>query len=111
MKAAYYEKNGDLDVIKVSDNLDKPTINDNEVLVRVKATSINMIDAVMRKGYPGLAISFPHIPGGDIAGEVVEVGSSVTNYKLGDRVVSFPIVLSDNRNPKFDENPQLNFGW
>ena len=111
MKAAYYESNGDLDVIRYSEDFPKPEIKENEVLVRVKATSVNMIDTVMREGYPTLQISFPHIPGGDIAGEVVEVGSGVTNFKSGDRIVSFPIILSDKENPKFAENPQLNFGW
>jgi NADPH:quinone reductase-like Zn-dependent oxidoreductase len=111
MKAAYYESNGDLDVIRYSEDFPKPDIKDNEVLVKVKATSINMIDTVMREGYPTLQISFPHIPGGDISGEVVEVGSGVSNFKSGDRIVSFPIILSDKENPKFAENPQLNFGW
>lgn len=111
MKAAYYESNGDLDVIRYSQDFPKPEIKENEVLVKVKATSINMIDTVMREGYPTLQISFPHIPGGDISGEVVEVGSGVSNFKSGDRIVSFPIILSDKENPKFAENPQLNFGW
>jgi NADPH:quinone reductase-like Zn-dependent oxidoreductase len=111
MKAAYYESNGDLEVIKYTEDFPKPEIKDTEVLVKVKATSINMIDTVMRKGYPGLQISFPHIPGGDISGEVVEVGSGVSKFKPGDRIVSFPIVLSDKENPKFADNPQLNFGW
>ena len=111
MKAAYYESNGNLEVIKFSEDFPKPEINNNEVLVKVKASSINMIDTVMRNGYPGLQISFPHIPGGDISGEVVEVGSKVKDFKEGDRIVSFPIVLSDKQNPKFEDNPQLNFGW
>lgn len=111
MKAAYYESNGDLDVIRYSEDFPKPEIKETEVLVKVKATSVNMIDTVMREGYPTLQISFPHIPGGDIAGEIVEVGSGVTNFKSGDRIVSFPIILSDKENPKFAENPQLNFGW
>lgn len=111
MKAAYYEKNGGIEVINYSENFDKPTINENEVLVKVKATSINMIDTVMRQGYPGLDISFPHIPGGDIAGEIVETGANVNEFKTGDRIVSFPIILSEIQDPKYVDNPQLNFGW
>lgn len=111
MKAAYYEKNGSLEVIKYSEDFEKPSIDENEVLVRVKATSVNMIDTVMREGYPGLGIQFPHVPGGDIAGEIVEVGNSITKFKVGDRIVSFPIILSENKDPKFEDNPQLNMGW
>lgn len=111
MKAAYYEKNGGLEVINYSEDFDKPSINEDEVLVKVKATSINMIDTVMRQGYPGLGISFPHIPGGDIAGEIVVTGAKVDEFEPGDRIVSFPIVLSERQDPKNTDNPQLNFGW
>jgi len=111
VKAAYYEKNGGLEVLNYSQEFEKPSIKDDEVLVRVKATSVNMIDTVMRNGYPGLNINFPHIPGGDIAGEIVEIGDSVSSFNNGDRIVSFPIVLSDKKDPKYIDNPQLNFGW
>jgi NADPH:quinone reductase-like Zn-dependent oxidoreductase len=46
-----------------------------------------------------------------MAGEVAEVGSSVSKFSVGDRVVSFPIVLADNIDPKYKEDPQLQFGW
>jgi NADPH:quinone reductase-like Zn-dependent oxidoreductase len=111
MKAAYYESNGGLEVIKVKNDFEKPNIKENEVLLKVNSTSVNMIDTVMRNGYPGASLQFPHIPGGDMAGEVAEVGSSVSKFSVGDRVVSFPIVLADNIDPKYKEDPQLQFGW
>lgn len=111
MKAAYYEAIGGLEVIKFKVDFEKPKIKEDEVLLKVKSTSINMIDTVMRNGYPGTKLEFPHIPGGDMAGEVAEVGSAVSKFSNGDRVVSFPIILADKIDPKYKEDPQLQFGW
>lgn len=64
-----------------------PLINDNEVLVKVKATSINPIDYKIRGGYlPHLVPSFPAILHGDVSGIVEKTGVNVTGFKAGDRV-------------------------
>lgn len=94
MKAALLKEHGTPDKLVYTD-FDTPSILPNEVLVRVQATSVNQADLVIRKGYPGLTIPLPHIPGGDIAGVVEEVGSNVTQWKKGDRVVSYPIALEN----------------
>nr|GMD15671.1 putative quinone-oxidoreductase homolog, chloroplastic [Ipomoea batatas] len=67
-----------------------PTPNKNEVLLKLEATSINPIDWKMQKGMirPLLPGKFPYIPATDVAGEVVEVGSGVKNFKAGDKVVA-----------------------
>ncbi|XP_057447736.1 chloroplast envelope quinone oxidoreductase homolog [Lotus japonicus] len=72
-----------------------PTPKKNEILLRLEATSINPIDWKMQKGLllrPLLPPSFPHIPCGDVAGEVVEVGAQVKDFKVGDKVIA--ILLS-----------------
>ncbi|KAK8541595.1 hypothetical protein V6N13_137803 [Hibiscus sabdariffa] len=67
-----------------------PSPKEDEVLVKVEATSINPLDLRIQKGvvWPFLPRKFPNIPGIDVAGEVVKVGSGVKNYKAGDKVVA-----------------------
>jgi NADPH:quinone reductase-like Zn-dependent oxidoreductase len=66
-----------------------PKYEANEVLVRVLATSVNPIDWKIREGAmkERMSLKFPVILGRDVAGEVVEVGSQVKNFKPGDRVM------------------------
>ncbi|MGZ3782405.1 MAG: zinc-dependent alcohol dehydrogenase family protein [Pseudobdellovibrionaceae bacterium] len=64
-----------------------PQVKKGHVLVRVRATSVNPLDTKLRNGViPALSPAFPAILHGDFAGEVVEVGSEVTDLKVGDRV-------------------------
>ncbi len=66
-------------------DLPEPTPGSGQVLVRVRATSLNYRDLAVASGsYPGLAL--PLIPLSDGAGEVVAVGAGVTRVKVGDRV-------------------------
>ncbi|KAK8288101.1 hypothetical protein V6Z12_D07G103500 [Gossypium hirsutum] len=67
-----------------------PPPNKGEILLKLEATSLNPIDWKIQKGIlrPLLPRKFPHIPASDVAGEVVQVGPGVTNYKVGDKVVS-----------------------
>jgi NADPH:quinone reductase-like Zn-dependent oxidoreductase len=67
----------------------------NEVVVRTRAVGLNFVD-----GIPGFAyrlimpwVTFPTIVGGDVAGEVVEVGPGVTRFKVGDRVLGHAVGL------------------
>lgn len=66
-----------------------PQIKDNEVLVRTKAISINPADAIVRSNKDVswvFGTDQPFIPGWDISGEVVGVGSKVAGFKIGDQV-------------------------
>ncbi|XP_052171023.1 chloroplast envelope quinone oxidoreductase homolog isoform X1 [Diospyros lotus] len=67
-----------------------PVPTKGEVLVKLEATSVNPVDWKIQKGMfrPIIPRKFPHIPSTDIAGEVVEVGSGVNNFKAGDKVVA-----------------------
>ena len=55
------------------------------VLVRVALSSLNYKDALAATGHPGVARKFPHVPGVDVAGTVVESGSS--EFRPGDQVI------------------------
>jgi NADPH:quinone reductase-like Zn-dependent oxidoreductase len=93
MKAVVLYENGDIDKLKYIEDFPIPSIKSNEVLVNVKATSVNRIDLLIRNGYPGLNLRFPHIIGGDITGIISETGKDVKNFKVGDRVISWPIII------------------
>lgn len=91
MKAIVIEEYGDKNVL-VEKEIEAPKISTNQVLVEVHATSINPIDWKVREGYLKeiLPFEFPIILGWDAAGVVVETGSNVTGFKVGDRVFTRP---------------------
>ncbi|XP_021736913.1 quinone-oxidoreductase homolog, chloroplastic-like [Chenopodium quinoa] len=63
----------------------------DEVLVKIEAATLNPIDLKIQNGIlrPFLPRKFPTIPGTDVAGEVVQIGSAVKRFKTGDKVVAF----------------------
>jgi NADPH2:quinone reductase len=64
-----------------------PDVADHQVLVRVRATSVNPVDYKVRRGdAPGLCPEQPAVLHGDVAGEVVEAGADVTDFAVGDAV-------------------------
>jgi NADPH:quinone reductase-like Zn-dependent oxidoreductase len=93
-KAVRFEKYGGIDVLKVVD-VDRPVPQAGEVLVQVKAAGINPGEAAIREGvfaelWPA---TFPSGQGSDFAGVVVELGSGVDGFDVGDEVIGF----TDNR--------------
>jgi NADPH:quinone reductase-like Zn-dependent oxidoreductase len=91
MRAVVINEYGSKNVL-VEQELPKPEIKANQVLVEVYATSINPIDWKLRAGYlkQMLDWSFPIILGWDVAGKIVEVGSEVKDFKVGDEVFARP---------------------
>ena len=69
----------------VKSDCEIPTIKDDEVLVKVLATGICGTDFGIYKGYREVEEGL--IPGHEFIGEIVKLGSSVTGYEVGDRVV------------------------
>ncbi|XP_057458472.1 quinone-oxidoreductase QR1, chloroplastic-like [Lotus japonicus] len=87
MHAVHYDAyGGELKHVEVS----IPTPKKNEVLLRLEAISINPVDWKIQNGLlrPLIPRKFPYIPCGDVAGEVVEVGSLVKNFRVGDKVIA-----------------------
>jgi NADPH:quinone reductase-like Zn-dependent oxidoreductase len=87
MKAIAYQKFGNTDVLQTVEQ-PKPTIQSNQVLVKVKAFSINPMDWKIRKGEMTLmsGSKFPKNTGTDFAGIVEDIGASVSGFKKGDEV-------------------------
>ena len=89
MKALYYDALGGYQGIK-SGVLPVPEITGGEVLVRVKAFSLNHLDVhVMSGNYPG-RIPLPHIFASDASGVVEQVGAGIRHIAPGDEVIVFP---------------------
>ncbi|KAH7029142.1 zinc-binding oxidoreductase [Microdochium trichocladiopsis] len=65
-----------------------PEIGDNEVLVKLHAASLNFRDLAIPQGQYPMPVKTPVVAGSDGAGEVLQVGSRVTKWKQGDRVVT-----------------------
>lgn len=67
-----------------------PECGGNEVLVKVKATSVNPIDYKLRSGAAKarMPLDFPAILGRDLSGEVIETGRNVTGFRKGQRVMA-----------------------
>jgi NADPH:quinone reductase-like Zn-dependent oxidoreductase len=89
MKALYFQEHGELDVIRFGDVPD-PKLASGQVLMKVRACALNHLDIWVRRGWPGLKLAMPHWCGADVAGEIVEVGVGVSDWKKGDRVVVDP---------------------
>src|SRR5438874_2445074 len=91
MKAIVYCEYGSPDVLKFED-VEKPIPNDNQVLIKVRAASLNFIDpGLMRGPWPLRLMTGLRKPektrlGGDVAGQVEAVGKNVTEFKTGDEV-------------------------
>jgi NADPH:quinone reductase-like Zn-dependent oxidoreductase len=88
MKAVRIHQFGGPEVLTYEDIPD-PKPRKDQVLVRVRACSMNHLDIFVRKGLPG--VNLPHIMGSDIAGEIAEVGEYITDLKVGQRVLIAPM--------------------
>lgn len=83
-----YNKNKDL----MSAEMPEPSMKENEVLVQVHATGVNLLDSKIKSGEFKLILpyKFPFILGHDVAGLVVKVGAEVKKFKVGDEVYARP---------------------
>lgn len=88
MKAVRIHQFGGPEVLRY-DDIPDPQPRKDQVLVRVKAVSLNHLDLWVRKGLPG--VKLPHILGSDVAGEIVELGDYATDFKAGQRVIVAPM--------------------
>jgi len=92
MKAIVFHEHGGLDQLRYEDFPD-PELGPQDVLVRVRAVSLNGFDPMILNGIPGLRTPLPMIPGADFAGELVELGSDVdrSRWQKGRRVTVVPL--------------------
>jgi NADPH:quinone reductase-like Zn-dependent oxidoreductase len=87
MKAVYLTETGSPEVLQYGE-LPEPSMGPTDVLIRVRACSLNRLDVFTREGSHGTRISPPHVLGGDVAGEVVRVGTAVEACQPGQRVIA-----------------------
>jgi len=115
MKAIVYEKFGPPDVFELKE-VEKPTPKNDELLVRVHATSVNAIDKIFRSG-DSLLFGFTKIMAGfnkpkfkilgfDVSGEVESIGKKVTKFKSGDLIYGAP--MSPGANAEYFCFPEKN---
>jgi NADPH:quinone reductase-like Zn-dependent oxidoreductase len=95
MKAVLVTKYGGPEVLKVME-VPKPAPKGKEVLIKIHTAAVNNTDPIFRKGKPfisrfftGLSKPKHTIPGDVLAGEIVEIGKSVTKFKTGARVYGY----------------------
>lgn len=89
MKVSRIHECGGPEVIRYED-APTPIPKANEVLVRVRACSLNHLDLWVRGGLRTLRLTFPWILGSDAAGEVVQAGELCSRVKVGDRILVAP---------------------
>src|SRR3954468_13533888 len=95
MKAAVYTRYGPPEVVRIGE-VDKPSVGDHDLLVRVHATTVNRTDCAYRAARPlfmraltGLARPRRTVLGTEFAGVVEEAGGGVTSFAVGDRVFAY----------------------
>jgi NADPH:quinone reductase-like Zn-dependent oxidoreductase len=83
-----YKKKGALHLSE----LPAPVLQDNDVLIRIHATAVNLIDSKVRDGEFKLILPYrpPFVLGHDLAGTVVRIGNKVRRFKVGDEVYARP---------------------
>jgi NADPH:quinone reductase-like Zn-dependent oxidoreductase len=95
MRAIVYTKYGPPDVLQLKE-VEKPIAKDNEILIKVYATTVNRTDCATIRAIPffarlvtGLLKPKKQIPGTEFAGEIEAVGKNVSFLKVGDKVFGF----------------------
>lgn len=90
MKATQYNAFGSSEVISFNEVLTPEIKDENEVLIKVKAASVNPLDIKIRLGYMQQMrpVQIPFTPGLDASGIVVAVGNNVSNFTIGDEVIA-----------------------
>jgi len=89
MRALVCNEYGPPEKLRIEEQ-DDPTPGEGQVLVAIKAAGINFPDVLMIGGNYQVKIPPPFVPGGETAGIVEAIGTGVTRYKPGDRVIAIP---------------------
>jgi NADPH:quinone reductase-like Zn-dependent oxidoreductase len=90
MKTVLFRQHGGPEVLEYAD-FPAPEPKPGQALVRLHAAALNRMDVLVRNGWPGLKLEFPHINGADGAGEIVSINSPLpaaegSGVRVGDRV-------------------------
>jgi len=99
MHAIVYTQHGDTSVLHLDTSHARPVVRKNDILIHVKASSINPCDFKFRRNQaPNFVMPLPKIPGDDVAGDIVELGPQVdkTKFRYGDRVAAMLPLLGSS---------------
>ncbi len=95
MKSAIRKKYGSSDILKI-ENIEKPIIKDNELLIKVYATTVNRTDCAILTGKPFIMRFFTGLtkpklptPGTDFAGKIEAIGNKIKSFKINEKVFGF----------------------
>jgi alcohol dehydrogenase len=91
MRAVVLHEHGGPENLVYEENFPDPEIGAGDVIINVKATSLNYHDVFTRRGMPGIKLDLPVICGLDVAGEIAEIGPEVEGWSVGDRVLIDPL--------------------
>ena len=91
MRALVLHEHGGNEKLQYVTDYPTPKAGKGDVVVRVKASSINYHDVFTRRGMPGIKVPLPVIIGLDVVGEIAEIGAGVQGWKIGDRVLIDPV--------------------
>ncbi|MCP4105120.1 MAG: NAD(P)-dependent alcohol dehydrogenase [Desulfobacteraceae bacterium] len=88
MRAIAINRFGASDVLEIMSDFPDPAISGNQVLIKVHSAGVNPLDWKIREGQLrfSLGSNFPMILGNDVSGTIVDIGSDVTNFRIGDEV-------------------------
>ena len=115
MKALVCHQYGKINENLSLDEIPVPVISPEQILIKVSACGINFPDLLMIEDKYQVKPGLPFIPGGEVSGVVVEVGSEVKNFLPGQRVVAlcgwggFAEYLVVNRDRVFEIPDEMNF--
>jgi len=92
MKASIIRKYGNNEVVEFSEDFPKPIATETDLIIRMRAASVNPIDWKVMRGDAKVLLKYPmpHVLGNDGAGVVIEVGAKVNKFKIGDEVYFRP---------------------
>ena len=91
MRAVVLHEHGDIENLTFHHDYADPECGEVQVVIRVKATSLNYHDVFTTKGMPGIKVPLPIVIGLDISGEIAEIGKGVHGWSVGDRVLVNPL--------------------
>ncbi|TCT09583.1 NADPH:quinone oxidoreductase family protein [Paralcaligenes ureilyticus] len=87
MKALICQQFGSINALRLED-IPAPALTSDQVRIAVKAASINFPDALIVQGLYQVRPTLPFSPGAELAGTITELGSDVTDWEIGDRVMA-----------------------
>ncbi len=108
-RAFLVEKNEDGSFVRSVVERELADLPEGELLIDVKYSSLNYKDALSATGSPGVTRNYPHTPGIDVAGTVVE--STVADFAVGDEVVVIGFDLGMNTSGGFGERVRVPANW